>query len=137
MGSVGVTSHESRVTRASIKSFTDLRAWQEAHRLVIDIYVITKAFLSDERFGLTNQLRRAAVSITSNIAEGFGRRTVNDRVHFYDMARASLAEVQSQLLVARDVAYITESAFRELADKSVDCHKVLTGLINATKGRDS
>ena len=136
MGS-GVTSHESRVTKVAIKSFTDLRAWRESHGLVIDIYAVTKVWPKDEQFGLTNQIRRAAVSITSNIAEGFGRRTQKDRVHFYDMSRASLAEVQNQLLIARDVAYITESVFRELAEKSVDCHKILTGLINATKGRVS
>lgn len=129
-----VTSHESRVT---IKSFTDLNAWKENHKLVVSIYKITKSFPQDEQFGLTNQIRRAAVSITSNIAEGFGRRSSKDRVHFYEMARASLAEVQSQLLVARDVEYMSNEDFSEIANQSVECHKVLTGLINATKGRDS
>lgn len=130
----GVTSHEPRVT---IKSFTDLNAWREAHVLAVSIYTVTKNFPSEEQFGLTNQIRRAAVSITSNIAEGFGRRSVKDRTYFYDMARASLAEVQSQLMIARDVGYIVREKFNELADQSVECHKVLTGLINATKGRDS
>ena len=130
----GVTSHESRVT---IKSFTDLNSWKESHRLVISIYRVTKSFPKDEQFGLTNQIRRASVSITSNIAEGFGRRSSKDRVHFYDMARASLAEVQSQLLVSRDVGYLSAEDFKNIADQSVECHKVLTGLINATKGRDS
>lgn len=134
---MGVTSHESRVTKGTIKSFTDLRAWRESHRLVVDIYGATKIFPKEEQFGLTNQIRRAAVSVTSNVAEGFGRRTNNDRVHFYDMARASLAEVQSQLLVARDIAYLSEGDFQKLAMQSVDCHKILTGLINSTKGRDS
>lgn len=134
---MGGTSRESRVTKGSIKSFTDLRAWRESHKLVIDIYEFTKVFPKEEQFGLTNQVRRAAVSVTSNIAEGFGRRTVNDRVHFYDMARASLAGVQSQLLVARDVHYLAEGDFQKLAMQSVDCHKILTGLINSTKGRDS
>lgn len=134
---MGVTSHESRVTSSTIKSFTDLRAWRESHRLVVDIYESTKNFPKDEQFGLTNQVRRAAVSITSNIAEGFGRRTSADRMHFYDMARASLAEVQSQLLVARDVKYLSDGDFQKLAIQSVECHKILTGLINSTKGRAS
>lgn len=128
------TSHESRAT---IKSFTDLNAWREAHMFVVLIYKKTKDFPKDEQFGLTNQIRRAAVSITSNIAEGFGRRSSKDRVHFYDMARASLSEVQSQLMVAKDVGYLDEIMFNELANQSVECYKVLTGLINATKGRDS
>lgn len=128
------TSYESRVT---IKSFTDLNAWKESHKLVVSIYKVTTDFPQAEQFGLTNQIRRASVSITSNIAEGFGRRSSKDRVHFYDMARASLAEVQSQLLVSRDVGYMSSEMFNEIANHSVECHKVLTGLINATKGRDS
>jgi four helix bundle protein len=133
-----VTSHESRVTSgATIRSFTDLNAWRESHALVVSLYQVTKAFPKEEQFGLTNQMRRAAVSITSNIAEGFGRRTQNDRVHFYDMARASLAELQSQLLVARDVDYLPVDSFQKLAIQAVECHKVLTGLINATRNRDS
>lgn len=130
----GVTSHESRAT---IKSFTDLNAWKESHTLVVSIYEMTRDFPKAEQFGLTNQIRRAAVSITSNIAEGFGRRSSKERAHFYDMSRASLSEVQSQLLIAKDVGYLNKSIFNGLADQSVECHKVLTGLINATKGRDS
>ncbi len=132
--SARVTSHESRVT---IKSFTDLNAWREAHSLAVSIYKVTRKFPVEEQFGLTSQIRRATVSVTSNIAEGFGRRTSKDRLHFYDMARGSLAELQSQLMISRDVGYIAESEFKPLADKSIECHKVLTGLINATKGRDS
>ena len=134
---MGVTSQESRVKSGTIKSFTDLVAWQKAHALVVDIYTSTRGFPKEEVFALTSQLRRAAVSITSNIAEGFGRRTKADRAHFYDTARASLAEVQSQLLVARDVNYMSRAEFAILAEKSIECHKLLTGLINSTKGLDS
>lgn len=132
-----VTSQESRVKSETIKSFTDLVAWQKSHTLAVEIYRHTREFPKEEVFALTSQLRRAAVSITSNIAEGFGRRTKADRTHFYDMARASLAEVQSQLLIARDVDYLEQSKFNSLAEKSVECHKIITGLINATKGLDS
>ncbi|MGB4800228.1 MAG: four helix bundle protein [Candidatus Saccharimonadales bacterium] len=131
----GVASHEPRST--SIKSFTDLRAWREAHVLAVKIYKVTQNFPKNEVFGLTTQIRRASVSVTSNIAEGFGRRSQADRLRFYDMARALLAEVQSQLLIARDVDYMDKTIFNQLAIMAVDAHKILTGLINATKGRDS
>lgn len=118
----------------SIHTFRDLIAWQKSHSLTLDIYKQTKQFPKDEIFGLTNQLRRASVSVVSNIAEGFGRRSVADRVHFYDMARASLHEVQAQLQVAQDVGYLSYEAHQELDSLSVECHKLLTGLINKTNG---
>lgn len=127
----------SQEIKTTIKSFTDLHAWRSAHTLAISIYSATKNFPSSEQFGLISQIRRAAVSITSNIAEGFGRRSVADRSHFYDMARASLAELQSQLLLAKDIDYLPAETFNELANQSVEVHKILTGLINATRRKDS
>lgn len=121
----------------SIHTFKDIIAWQKSHLLVLGIYKQTSTFPSHEQFGLTNQIRRASVSVVSNIAEGFGRRTVADRVHFYDMARASLHEVQAQLLVAKDVGFISEEAYATLDEASVECHKLLTGLINKTKSANS
>ena len=115
-----------------ITDFKDLVAWQKAHRLSVATYRATRAFPKDEMFGLTNQVRRASVSVSSNIAEGFGRRTAADRIHFYDMARGSLHEVQAQLLIAKDVEYLRESEYQQLDTMSVECHKILTGLINKT-----
>lgn len=123
--------------RKTIKAFTDLVAWQKAHLLAVRIYGETKNFPASEQFGLTNQIRRSAYSVTSNLAEGFGRRTVADRTHFYDMARASLAELQSQLLLARDIDYLPGEAFSQLYDLSIECHKLLTGLINSTRARSN
>lgn len=124
-----LTNNESRSTNnARIAKFTDLRAWRLAHDLVIDIYKITKNFPKDEQFGLTSQIRRAAVSITSNIAEGFSRSSSDDKKHFYTIALGSLTEIQSQLLIARDIKYITDDEFQNLAEKSVTAHKVLNGL---------
>ena len=116
-----------------IKSFTDLVAWQQAHKLVISIYQLTKNFPKEEMFGLINQLRRAVVSITSNIAEGFSRQSYAEKIHFYSIAQGSLTEIQNQLLIARDVGYITTEQFKPLANESVNVHKVLGGLIKKSK----
>jgi four helix bundle protein len=120
---------------ATIKSFTDLNAWREAHRLVVEIYKATKLFPAEETFGLTSQIRRAAVSITSNIAEGFSRATDADKTHFYTMAHGSLTELQNQLLIARDVGYLQPAGFTAFANQTVRSHKLLSGLIKATKQR--
>lgn len=117
----------------AIHTFKDLVAWQKSHEFVIEIYQATATFPPYEQFGLTNQVRRAAVSIVSNIAEGFGRRSVADRVRFYDMARASLNEVQAQLLVAKDVKFLADDKYSQLEEAGITCHKLLTGLINKTK----
>lgn len=116
-----------------IESFTDLHTWQEGHKLVISVYKETKKFPKDELFALTNQIRRAVVSVTSNIAEGFGRPTTKDRNHFFAMASGSLCEVKNQLLVARDVGYIKESVFYALYDQADTTHRLLNGLIKSNK----
>lgn len=118
---------------SSIKTFTDLTTWQEGHKLVLMIYEITAKFPSSEQFGLVSQMRRAAVSITSNIAEGFSRDSYADKKHFYIMSHGSLTELQNQLLIARDVKYMLEAVFKKLADQAVVVHKLLTGLIKSTK----
>ncbi|MBI5733396.1 MAG: four helix bundle protein [Candidatus Kerfeldbacteria bacterium] len=91
---------------AKIKTFTDLLAWQEGHKLVLMIYKITTDFPKTELFALVDQLRRAAVSITSNIAEGFSHQGYSEKIHFYSIAQGSVTEVQNQLLIARDIGYI-------------------------------
>jgi four helix bundle protein len=116
-----------------IQSFTDLRVWKEGHNLVLEIYKITKAFPKEEMFGLTNQIRRASVSITSNIAEGFSRNSYKEKSQFYFMALGSLTEVQNQLLIAKDIEYITKQEFKSLAERTVTISKMLNGLIKTTK----
>ena len=122
---------------AKIKSFTDLRAWQEGHKLVLEIYKLTKQFPKEEQFGLTSQLRRAAVSFTSNSAEGFSRSSYKDKSKFYTMALGSLTEVQSQLLIARDIGYITRREFDDVAQQTVVASKITNGLIKTSKIRAS
>jgi len=111
-----------------IKSFTDLIAWKEGHKLVLNIYEITNHFPSKETFGLTSQIRRCVVSITSNVAEGFSRRTTKDKIQFYTMAQGSLTELQNQLLITRDVGYIKNEEFQKLATQTIIVNKLLNGL---------
>jgi four helix bundle protein len=111
-----------------IKSFTDLHAWQEGHKLVLLIYEITKDFPKEEVYSLTSQLRRAVVSVTSNIAEGFSRNTSKDKNQFFVMAQGSLTELQNQLIIVKDVGYLNQRKFNEILEKTVIVHKLITGL---------
>lgn len=122
-------NHES----GKIKSFTDLDAWKEGHQLVLMIYKITKLFPKEEIFGLASQLRRCAVSITSNIAEGFSRQSYKEKLQFYSIAQGSVTELQNQLLVSRDVGYIANEQFQEIAVQSIKVHKIVNGLIKSSK----
>ncbi len=116
-----------------IRTFRDLNAWKEGHKLVLIIYKVTKNFPRTETFALTDQLIRAVVSITSNIAEGFGRQGIKEKIQFYYLAQSSLTEVQNQLIIARDVGYINGNLFNELWDQTIIVHKLLTGLIKSLK----
>lgn len=116
-----------------IKSFTDLFAWQEGHALVLEVYKLTQTFPKEEQFGLTNQIRRAVVSVTSNIAEGFSRSSYKEKAQFYSMALGSLTEVQNQLLIAKDLTYINKGIFVQLAENTVTVNKLLNGLIKKSK----
>lgn len=114
---------------SKIKTFTDLRVWEEAHKLAIMVYKVSQKFPKEEQFGITNQIRRAVVSITSNITEGFGRRSMKDRIHFYNIALGSLNEVLSQLLISRDINYLDEGDWRDLEEKVIITSKMLNGFI--------
>ncbi len=116
-----------------IRSFTDLDAWKEGHKLVLMIYKTTKQFPKDELFGLISQIRRCAVSITSNIAEGFSRLSHKEKIQFYSIALGSVTELQNQLLIARDVGYIKQEEFLLIAEKSVKVHKIINGLIKSSR----
>ena len=86
--------------------FRELIAWQKVYALSLEVYKLTAAFPTDERYGLTQQLRRAAVSVPSNVAEGWGRSSTADYVRFLGMARGSLYELQTQLWIAMDLGYV-------------------------------
>jgi four helix bundle protein len=86
----------------------DLRVWQDAMTLVRTIYIVTRDFPKDEQYGLSSQLRRAVVSVPSNIAEGAARTSKRESAQFLSVARGSLAEVETQILIAKDLGYLTE-----------------------------
>jgi len=95
------------------KTFEDLIVWQKAHALVLDVYRVSKDFPKEEIYGLTSQLRRAAVSIPSNIVEGFNRLGTADKLKFYNYAEASLEEARYQLLLADDLEFADTKSLQE------------------------
>ncbi len=119
--------------KKKINAFTDLVVWQEGHALVLDVYRYSETFPQKEIFGLTNQMRRATVSVTSNIAEGFSRQSMKEKVQFYSIAKGSLTELQSQLLVARDVGFLKEENYKILSRRVDTVGRLLTGFIKKTK----
>lgn len=116
-----------------IVSFTDLVAWKEGHKLVVSVYTITKQFPREELYSLVDQMRRAASSITANIAEGFGRRSYKEKQQFYYQAQGSLLELINFVILSKDIGYLTESQRTELLSKTEYTHRLLQGLIQKTK----
>lgn len=111
-----------------IKTFMDLFAWQKGHRLVLYIYKLTLKFPKYEQFGLSDQIRRAGVSITSNIAEGFSRQSIKEKKQFYSISLGSLTEVQNQLIIARDLKYINPDEFDISFSDTIEISKLINSL---------
>ena len=119
--------------KTKIKSFTDLKVWQEGHKLVILVYQITKKFPREEMFSLVDQMRRSVSSITSNIAEGFGRQGYKEKIQFYYISQGSLTELKNQILIAKDVDYLDINDFKKLAEQANITHRLLQGFITKSK----
>ncbi len=116
-----------------IQSFTDLEVWKEGHKLVLLVYKITKNFPNSETFGIISQMRRAAASVTANIAEGFGRQTYKEKLQFYYLAQGSLTELKNFILVAKDVGYLNKADFDSLVIQSNHTHQLIQGFIKKTR----
>ncbi len=116
------------------KDFKELLVWQYAHQMTLEVYRITRRFPQEERFGLSDQLRRAAVSVESNIAEGSARSSSKDFLHFLYIARGSLSEVEVQLLIAKDLNYISEDEFQQVEEPRLSSIKLLQLLIKKISG---
>jgi len=119
----------------SIKNFYDLDAWNKGHSLVLEIYDVTKNFPREEIYGIVSQLRRAASSITANIAEGFARFHFKDKAKFYYNARGSASEVQNFLLLARDLKYVSVENCDKLNEKSSEVSRLINGLIRSIENQ--
>lgn len=111
--------------------FKELLVWQKSVDFVTEIYKITESFPKNEIFGLTQQLRRASVSIPSNISEGNSRRSLPDYLQFLKISRGSASEVETQLLISRNLGFITEVNYLELNHKVIEIQKMINGLINS------
>ena len=112
-----------------MKDFKELRVWQKAHAFALEIYQVTRGFPRDEIYGLTSQIRRAALSVGANIAEGCGRRSDGEFARFLQIARGSASELEYHLLVARDLKLLTQDAYHNFEKKLVEVQRMLTSLV--------
>lgn len=117
--------------KKEIKTFEDLETWQIAHKLILEMYKITKKYPKEELYGIVSQLRRAALSITSNIAEGFSRYHYNDKIRFYYNARGSASEVRNCLMLSRDMDYISKEDYDKLSSGMEKVSRLINGLIRS------
>ena len=117
-----------------IKRFEDIEAWKKARRLVNEIYRVTRKGTLSKDSSLKDQIRRAAVSVMSNIAEGFSRQTDREFTQFLYMAKGSVSEVQSQLYVASDLDYLSKEEFTRLYNDADEVAKLISGFIRYLKG---
>ncbi|GAC1628358.1 MAG: four helix bundle protein [Nevskia sp.] len=120
-------------TKVTVKSYEELVVWQKAMQLAERIYLLTKQMPVDERFGLTAQVRRAAVSVPSNIAEGQGRATTGEFIQFLGNARGSLYEVQTQVQLMISLEYVAEEKAAEVIASIGDVGRLLNGLMNSLR----
>ena len=116
-----------------ITHFQQLEVWQEAHKLVLRVYQVTSEFPPDERFGLISQMRRAAISVPANVAEGFKRRGIQEKIRFYNISEGSLEELKYFFILSKDLGYITFNS--DLMQQSEVVGRLLNGLISSTERR--
>ena len=116
-----------------MKDFRDLKVWEKAHEMTLAVYKATSRFPAEERFGLTSQMRRACVSIPSNIAEGCGKDGDKDFKRFLQIAMGSGSEVEYQFLLARDLEYLDAQSYQLLNTRIIEVKRMLASLINKLK----
>ena len=118
-------------TKNKIASYKDLLVWQKAITIVKEAYLLSKALPEDERFGLISQMRRCSVSIASNIAEGWGRNSTKSYIQFLRIARGSLMELETQLIICKELSYIKNENYNKITSLIVEESKMLNALIKA------
>ena len=112
-------------------SFEKLKVWQEAKKLVVEVYQLLDSFPKFEKYALCDQIRRAIVSVPSNIAEGSGRKSLKEQIHFLEISYGSLMESYNQLLIAVDLAYISEESVNAIKPSIDAVAKMINGLSNS------
>ena len=121
----------------AIRGYQDLEVWQKAMDLVVETYRLTKTFPSDERFGLIAQLRRASVSVPSNIAEGRGRFGLGGFLYHLSIATGSLMEVETQFLISERLEYLTPSEARKVLERTAEVRRLLAGMVRALRTKQA
>ncbi len=116
-----------------MKNFRDLKVWEKAHKLALNVYAATQNFPKEEVYGLTSQLRRAAASIPTNIAEGCGRGTDSELAQFAQIAAGSTSEIDYLLQLSRDLGYLDDQRHSELANRAIEVRKMLASLIQTLR----
>ena len=119
-----------------MRKFSDIKAWQKAHKLTLAIYKVTRNFPGEERYGLTGQARRAAASIPANVAEGCGRDGKAELARFCTIALGSASELEYHLLLARDLGYFTAQRHQALCDDVNEVKRMLYAFIRSIKAND-
>jgi len=120
-----------------LKSYKDLKVWQRSYQLCLEIYKITKGFPDEEKYGLTSQLRRAAVSVPSNISEGYGRKTTPEYIQFLYIAYGSVCEIETQILLSGDLGYISNGRLEMLKEGIREVERMLKALIRSLENKHS
>ena len=113
--------------------YIELDVWKNSRELVKIVYELTKSYPQSELYGLANQIRRCAVSVPSNIAEGIGRQSNKETIHFLYISKGSLNELETQLYLSLDLTYISETELKMVLEKVISCKKLLNGFINYYK----
>jgi four helix bundle protein len=121
----------------AVKSYRDLEVWQVSMDLAVACYAATKTFPKEEMFGLTSQIRRASTSIPANLAEGQGRGSTNEFIHFLGIARGSLMELETHLILSERIGHLSPSSSRKLLDQADRVSRMLAGLRKALERRRS
>ena len=121
----------------AIRGYQDLEVWQKAMDLVVETYRLTKTFPSDEWFGLIAQLRRASVSVPSNIAEGRGRFGLGGFLYHLSIATGSLMEVETQFLISERLEYLTPSEARKVLERTAEVRRLLAGMVRALRTKQA
>ena len=116
-----------------LKNYRDLKVWQKSYQLCLDIYKMTKRFPKEEKYGLTSQIRRAAISVPSNIAEGYGRKTTPDYIRSLYISYGSNCELETQVLLSGDLGYMKAEEFNKLQAGIGEVERMLKALIESLK----